>query len=323
MSLTIKACPNLKGWWGRTGRDLVATTSTSTPDHQQDRSRCSLPLFPVLSYLHITNCPKMTSIPLFPNLEESLYLEKVSLKPLQETMSMTPLLPSSSSSLPSSSPLSKLNKIELNYIEDIESLPAEGALYSLKELRIWDCPKLTSMFGAMRYLTSLCLLLIGNCKEFDPLRDMHDDGMEWQCLTCLRDLRFGGIPKLKSLPVGLQCISTLKHLTISNCPNLMALPELTSLEVLWIERCEPNLTSLLGISCLTSLRLLWIEDFPNLITFPESISFSLETLSISKCPILTTPPDDGCLKSLQTLQIVDCPNLVIDKDFPNLEIKRW
>ena len=185
------------------------------------------------------------------------------------------------------------------------------------------------MSGAVRYLTSLCDLSISNCEEFDPFRDMHDDGMEWRWLNCLHDLRFEGIPKLKSLPVGLQCISTLKQLAIENCPNLMTLPELTSLEDLRIERCEPNLTSLLEISCLTSLRSLWINGLPNLITFPESIRnpISLETLTISKCPNLTTLPDDGFLKSLRKLEIVDCPQLAekyknkIDKDFPNLEIK--
>ncbi|XP_050284775.1 putative disease resistance protein RGA3 isoform X3 [Quercus robur] len=323
-SLTIKECPNLKGWWGRTGRDLVATTSASTPDHQQDQSHNSLPLFPLLSSLRISYCPEMTSMPLFPNLEESLCLYNVSLKPLQETMSV------SYSSLSSSSPLSKLNDMTLFSIEDIESLPAEWALHSLKELYIENCPRLTSMSGAVRNLTSLCLLSIVDCEEFDPFRDMHDDGMEWRCLNCLRDLFFKGIPKLKSLPVGLQCISTLKELRISNCPNLMTLPELTSLEYFGIARCEPNLTSLLEISCLTSLRLLRIMGFPNLITFPESIRnpISLEKLSIWGCPNLTTLPDDGCLKSLQKLQIVECPQLEekyknkIDKDFPNLEI-RW
>nr|XP_023887642.1 putative disease resistance protein RGA3 [Quercus suber] len=334
-SLTIERCPNLKGWWGRTGRDLVATTSASTPDHQQDQSHNSLPLFPLLSYLRIRNCPKMTSMPLFPNLEESLYLMNVSLKPLQETetMSMTFLVPSSSSSLSSSSPLSKLNRMTLSSIEDIESLPAEWAPYSLKDLGIWDCPRLTSMSGAVRYLTSLCELRIVSCEEFDPLRDMHDGGMEWRCLNCLRELRFEGIPKLKSLPVGLQCISTLTHLIIENCPNLTTLPELTSLEYLGIYRCEPNLTSLLEISCLTSLRTLEMGAFPNLITFPESIRnpISLETLTLWLCPNLTTLPHDGCLKSLQKLRIVECPQLSkkyknkIDKDFPNLEIKwsRW
>ncbi|XP_065621789.1 putative disease resistance protein RGA4 [Quercus suber] len=329
-SLKIKECPNLKGWWGRTGRDLVATTSASTPGHQQDQSHNSMPLFPLLSYLQIRNCPKMNSMPLFPNLEEKLYLKNASLKPLQETMSMNFLVPSSSSSLSSSSPLSKLNKMMLDSIKDIESLPAEWALYSLKELQIWNCPKLASMSRVVRYLTSLCSLSIANCEEFDPLRDMHDDGMEWRCLNCLHHLRFSGIPKLKSLPVGLQCISTLKHLTISNCPNLMTLPELTSLEYLGIYRCEPNLTSLLEISCLTSLRSLQIGDFSNLITFPESIRnpISLETLSILNCPNLTTLPDDGCLKSLQKLEIYFCPQLSekykkkkIDKDFPNLEIR--
>ncbi|XP_075646875.1 putative disease resistance protein RGA1 [Castanea sativa] len=327
-SLGIGECPNLKGWWGRTGRDLVATTSASTPDHPQDQSHNSLPLFPLLSYLRIGSCPKMTSMPLFPNLEESLDLVNVSLKPLQETMSMSFLVPSSSSSLSSSSPLSKLNYMSLGSVEDIESLPAEWALYSLKRLQILNCPRLTSMSGAVRNLTSLCWLSIFDCEEFDPLRDMHDDGMEWQRLICLRDLRFRGIPKLKSLPVGLQCISTLKELRISNCPNLMTLPELTSLEYLGIERCEPNLTSLLEISCLTSLRSLQIEDFPNLITFPESIRIpiSLETLSIRFCPKLTTLPDDACLKSLRELEIQWCPQLSekyktkIKKDFPNLEI---
>ncbi|KAK4591857.1 hypothetical protein RGQ29_016351 [Quercus rubra] len=330
-SLIIIECPNLKGWWGRTGRDLVATTSASTPDHRQDQSHSSLPLFPLLSFLSIKDCPKMTSMPLFPNLEESLYLENVSLKPLQETMSMSFLVPSSSSSLSSSSPLSKLNTMDLVSIEDIESLPAEWALnlHSLKGLKIWNCPKLTSMSGAVRHLTSLCELSIYNCEEFDPLRDMHDDGMEWRCLICLRHLFFRDIPKLKSLPVGLQCISTLNMLLISNCPNLMTLPELTSLEYLGIYRCEPNLTSLLEISCLTSLQKLEIADFPNLITFPESIRnlISLETLYIYDCPNLTTLPDDDFLKSLRKLQIVDCPQLAekyknkIDKDFPNLEIK--
>ncbi|XP_050281843.1 putative disease resistance protein RGA4 [Quercus robur] len=208
-SLTIEACPNLKGWWERTGRDLVATTSASTPDYQQDQSHHSLPLFPRLSRLRIINCPKMTSMPLFPNLEESLYLENVSVKPLQETMSMNFLVASSSSLLSSSSPLSKLNNMTLDSIEDIESLPAEWALNSLKELRILDCPRVTSMSGAVRYLTSLCLLSIYICEEFDPLRDMHDDGMEWRCLICLRDLRFSDIPKLKSLPVGLQYASLI------------------------------------------------------------------------------------------------------------------
>ncbi|XP_050284760.1 putative disease resistance protein RGA4 isoform X2 [Quercus robur] len=315
-SLTIEECPNLKGWWGR------------TLDHQQDQSHHSLPLFPFLFHLQIINCPKMNSMPLFPNLEESLYLYNVSLKPLQETMSMNFLVPSSSSSLSSSSPLSKLNKMTLVSIEDIESLPAKWALYSLKELHIRNCPRLTSMSGAVHYLTSLCSLSIGNCEEFDPLRDMHDDGMEWRCLIWLCDLYFSGIPKLKSLPVGLQCISTLKKLIISNCPNLMTLPELTSLEYLEIKRCEPNLTSPLKISCLTSLRSLDIGDFPNLITFPESIRnpISLETLSIWGCLSLTTLPHDGFLKSLQKLEIWNCRHLAekyknkINKDFPNLEI---
>ena len=80
------------------------------------------------------------------------------------------------------------------------------------------------------------------------------------------------------------------------------------------------------------LQWLDIGNFPNLITFPESIRnpISLETLTFWKCPNLTTLPDDGFIKSLRKLLIINCPQLAekyknkIDKDFPNLEIGwRW
>jgi hypothetical protein len=84
-SLRIQVCPNLKGWW----------RSAPTPHHQQHQS---LPSFPRLSSLDITYCPNLTSMPLFPNLQEKLNLSNASVKPLQQTMAMTSSLPSSSSS---------------------------------------------------------------------------------------------------------------------------------------------------------------------------------------------------------------------------------
>ena len=108
-------------------------------------------------------------MPLFPNLQEKLNLSNASVKPLQQTMAMTSSLPSSSSS---PSPLSKLKVIALYNIEDDGgSLPDGWAsnLNSLKSLVICNYPRLTSMSGAMRYLTSLEKLEISGC-EFDPLR---------------------------------------------------------------------------------------------------------------------------------------------------------
>lgn len=56
--LFFQSCPNLKGWWRRMRRDLVATTFISTLDHQQHQHHQLLSSFPRLcSSLRITNCP--------------------------------------------------------------------------------------------------------------------------------------------------------------------------------------------------------------------------------------------------------------------------
>ena len=131
-------------------------------------------------------------------------------------MEMTSSLPSSSPS-----PLSKLKSLALSDIKDIESLPDEWLLNlnSLNSLSIECCPRLTSLSGVLRYLTSLERLTIEDCNEFSPFSDVDDDGMEWKRLNCLRYLYFTGLPKLKSLPAGLQHIATLQYLQISKCPN--------------------------------------------------------------------------------------------------------
>ena len=73
-SLSILNCPKLKGWW----------RSASMQDHHHH----SLPSFPCLSYLLIGDSPNLTSMSLFPYLEENLYLNNVSFMPLQERMAM-------------------------------------------------------------------------------------------------------------------------------------------------------------------------------------------------------------------------------------------
>uniref|UniRef100_A0A2N9GNZ1 NB-ARC domain-containing protein n=1 Tax=Fagus sylvatica TaxID=28930 RepID=A0A2N9GNZ1_FAGSY len=269
-SLKISNCPNLKGWW----------RSAPTPHHQQHQS---LPSFPRLSSLKIRDCPNLTSMPLFPNLQEKLDLTNAS--------------------------------------DDGGSLPDGWAsnLISLKSLVIRNYPRLTSMSGAMRYLTSLEELKISGCDEFDPFSDVgaEDDSMQWIHLNCLHTLSFSELPKLESLPAGLQRVTTLKNLTFSDCPNLIGLPEwiseFTSLEYLGFTRCAPNLTSLPDvISCLKSLKKLRIVGFPNLTTFPEWISnfTSLEKLEIEECPNLTSLPYGICyLRFLRHLRIQDCLNL--------------
>ena len=327
-SLKIKGCPELKGWWRRRdfvgevnnkNDNVVATTSTIMPYHLQHQHHplaLSLPSFRCLSSLSIYDCPYLTSMPLFPYLEESLILRDVDMEPLRQTMAMASSLTSSSSSS-LFYPLSKLKSMCLMNIRDMTDLSDEWVLNlkSLKCLEICDCPGLTSL-SQVTNITSLEELWVVNCEKFDPLSNMDDDGMEWRHLNCLQSLTFESLPKLKSLPAGLQHVTILQKLVISGCPNLVTLPEwiskLTSLERLGIDG-YPNLTSLPnGISCLKSLRWLIIAGFLNLMTFPEWISnlTSLEQLQILRCPKLTSLPTGmSHLTSLQMLRIVDCPHL--------------
>ncbi|XP_075645900.1 putative disease resistance protein RGA3 [Castanea sativa] len=226
-SLEIWYCPNLKGWW----------RSPSMTDHQQHQHSRSLPSFPCLSSFSISNCPNMTSMPLFPYLEEHLYLSNVSSKLFQET-----ILPSSSSS--SSSHLPKLKIMGIGNLPDVVSLPD----------------------GWVSNLISLEQLYIYSCKELNLGSDV--DGMEWRHLNRLTHLHFSDLPKLNSLPVGLQHVTTLEMLFIQSCENLKTLPR-------WIGN-------------LISLKWFTIDNCLNLKSLPDEMRdlSSLRTLEILNCPEL-------------------------------------
>jgi hypothetical protein len=221
--LEIANCPNLKGWWwGR--KDSVEEIGITTPITSKPLNYS----FPRLLELEIWNCPQLTYMPLFPYLEK-LTLWKCSLKALEQTMrmgmiNMTPSPSISSSSILSFAPLSKLNYL---YIHDMdEALPEElqRNLISLRTLYLIECSLPPQ---GMRYLTALQHLYV--------LRsEVECDEMEWQGLRSLLSLEFCALPKLVSLPVGLQHLTSLQTLRISNCPELTSLPEwiggLTSLQ---------------------------------------------------------------------------------------------
>ncbi|XP_050281910.1 putative disease resistance protein RGA3 [Quercus robur] len=246
--LEIRDCPNLKGWW-RGRRD-------------------SLPSFPRLSDLDIRGCPQLTSFPLFPYLE-SLDLMNCSLKQSLERMMINNKtssgnLPSIASSSSSTivAPLSKLSYMNIENTE--EALPEECLpnLISLRTLYLDKCP----LPQGMRYLTALQNLNVWNSEVVDLSNDW--DEMEWQGLRNLLSLGFFDLPKLVSLPMGLQYVSSLQNLEIKFCRSLIAIPE-------WI--CK-----------LISLQSLVILGCPNLESLPEGIGAltSLQTLDIAFCPIL-------------------------------------
>ncbi|KAG7950875.1 hypothetical protein I3843_13G138200 [Carya illinoinensis] len=331
-------CRNLKGWWRRSDSYNV---DVNTTDHENS---FEAPSFPCLSELTIWDCPMLTSLPMFSHLKEKLFLRNARWKPVQQTI--TNASSSSASSTPiafSSPPLSKLKRIILNQIEDLETLPEDGLqnLISLQHLIIRNCPELKSLSQGVQYLNALTDLTVFNC----PMLDLGNDeqGMQWKGLKSLISLEFIGIPKLVSLPSGLQHVTTLRELKISDCSSLMAIPKWIcnwALLELQISDCPlldlgndehgmqwkglKSLISLkfkgmlklvslpLGLQHVTSLRKLEISNCSSLMAIPEWICnwASLEWFTISSCDGLTSLPEAmPRLTSLKVLRIYHCPKL--------------
>uniref|UniRef100_A0A2N9FIE1 Uncharacterized protein n=1 Tax=Fagus sylvatica TaxID=28930 RepID=A0A2N9FIE1_FAGSY len=186
-SLYLSDCPNLKGWWKR---DIVDNSDVGTASTCQQH--ISLPSFPRLSRLIISNCCKLTCMPLFPYLEKGLSLINASLKPLQQTMAMT-MNTAETSSLPSSSslPLSKLKLLVLFEMQNVTTLPAY-----------------------LQHVTTLQYLRISKCPSFMTLPEWLGN------LTSLQNLDIEECPNLTSLPEGMRHLSSLQSLRIINCPHL-------------------------------------------------------------------------------------------------------
>ncbi|XP_021288424.1 disease resistance protein RGA2-like [Herrania umbratica] len=324
--LEIKHCPNLKGWW-RTRKENQGPTA-------------DLPCFPCLSELEISNSPNLTSMPLFPSLDQKLTLIDTSVRPLQQTLklkmkmteasvtseasssSSSSSLPSSSSSSPSGSPshsypstslpLSNLKGLTLKKIHDLKVLSKEFLqnLTSLAHLTLKDCPKLQSLLlQKMSCLTSLQELWIKNCPNLRALP-------EWILnLTSLRTLQIQKCLELQYMPEGTHRLISLQELYVVYCHNLRALPDwipnLTSLKELCICECLelPYLQE--GMHHLNSFQQLWIYNCPNP-NSPDWIrNFSFpKTLLIQGCPDLhSLRVKVHRLVSLQELNIQNCLNL--------------
>jgi Leucine-rich repeat (LRR) protein len=95
-NIQLYNCPNLKGWWRR--RDSSVEVNSDSHNSIENSEHPLLPSFPCLSQLSISNCPMLTSMPMFPHLNE-LVLRKASWKPLQQTMMMNMGVPQSPMSI--------------------------------------------------------------------------------------------------------------------------------------------------------------------------------------------------------------------------------
>jgi hypothetical protein len=164
--LDIFDCPRLKGWWKKSRDEM-----NDDNDEPIKETLC----FPRLSSLSIYDCPNLTSMPLFPTLDEDLQLAFSSSMPLQQTMKMTSPVSSSSSSI--TRPLSKLKSLYVWSIDDMESLPEVGLqnLSSLQQLRIIGCERLKSLPLPDQGMHSLQKLEVTLCSELKSLSESESE----------------------------------------------------------------------------------------------------------------------------------------------------
>ncbi|TYJ12457.1 hypothetical protein E1A91_A11G351900v1 [Gossypium mustelinum] len=210
-----------------------------------------------------------------------------------------------------------LERIEIWRAEKIKSLPRGlDKLCHLQEIRLFSCPNLVSFEESELPTTNLRVFAIENCENFGVLPKCINN------FTSLRELKVSYCSADTSFPEeGFP--TNLTTLAISNAPKIFTslvewgFNRLTSLQQLDIsgEGCS-NVVSFpeegIGRMLPPSLTSISIKSFKNL-EFMCSKGFqpltSLQNLSISECPKLTSLPEKDMLLSLAQLHISYCPLL--------------
>ncbi|PIA30659.1 hypothetical protein AQUCO_05400038v1 [Aquilegia coerulea] len=188
---------------------------------------------------------------------------------------------------------------------------------SLKELKLSNVPNLESWLAVATEeetctaisLPCLIKLTISGCPKLTSM----------PLLPSLEKFWIKEIPKLESIPEGLQNAIKLRSLRIWDCEGLVTLPEclgnLTFLQELVLFRCCNLMTWPNGLltNLKSSLVRLAISGSSSLLSLPEELQHltCLQFLMISYfADLMTLPEWLGNLTSLYSLLIGGCPKLV-------------
>ena len=208
------------------------------------------------------------------------------------------------------STLKHLRCLNLRGNKKIKKLPDSICdLQNLETLILEDCEEIEELPRDIRKMVSLRYFEITTKQTRLPA-----NGIE--CMSSLRYLSFYYCHRLECFNEGIQHLTALHYLSFGFCESLISLPQgmkhLTALESLAISRCE-KLNLMEWDDYPTSLQILYIRRLPQLVSLPQWLKGSADTLqflSISDCNNSGVLPEWlPDLSSLRTLLIESCENL--------------
>ncbi|KAM3738924.1 hypothetical protein ACB098_09G166100 [Castanea mollissima] len=244
------------------------------------------------------------------------------------------------------STLKHLRYLNLGGNRKIKKLPDSICdLQNLETLILSGCDEIEELPRDIRKMVSLRYFEITTKQARLPA-----NGIE--CMPSLRHLSFYECHRLECFNEGIQRLTALRHLCFHSCESLISLPQgmkhLTALEYVDITRCE-KLNLMESDDYPTSLRTLHIGGLPQLVSLPQGLKgsadtlqflsiygyenlgvlpewlpdlSSLRTLRISRCPKLSSLPEGmDRLTALRELVISGCPEL--RRDYEREVSKDW
>ncbi|RDX85404.1 putative disease resistance protein RGA4, partial [Mucuna pruriens] len=243
-------------------------------------------MFPRLSTLHITKCPKLLGFPTLPSINDLLIEGKCN----QDILS-------------SIHKLSNLESLRFRLDDELTCFP-DGMLQnltSLKRLHFYGLSKLEVLPTEIINLNAVQELVICDCNSLKSLAEE----VLLQGLPSLKKLEIMGCHKF-NVSAGFQCLTCLEHLWISGCTRVEGLHE--------------------TLQHMTALQSLGLWDLPNLESLPDCFENLglLSKLTIGYCSKLTCLPMSLSLSSLKSLRIDGCPELQkqcqkeMGKDWPKI-----